>query len=72
MAKEKTFEEQLKELEEVIKGMQNPELTLDESMKLYKKGVKLTESCQKELTKAEGQLKKLTQNLDEEDFSIRD
>ncbi|MBQ7258296.1 MAG: exodeoxyribonuclease VII small subunit [Abditibacteriota bacterium] len=70
MAEKKTFEEQLKELEEVVKALQSPELTLDESMKLYKKGMSLTTSCTKELEKAEGELKKLTENLTEEDFSI--
>ena len=72
MAEKKTFEEQLKELEEIVKALQSPDLTLNESMKLYKKGVALTHSCEKELEKAEGDLKKLTENLQEEDFSIED
>ena len=70
MEKKKSFEEQLKELEEVLKALQSPDLTLDESMELYKKGVSLTNSCAKELEKAEGELKKLTENLTEEDFSV--
>lgn len=72
MAKTKTFEEELKELEETVEALRKPDLSLDESMKLYKKGVSLTKFCAKELTKAEGELKKLTQNLEEEDFSIED
>ena len=70
MAKEKSFEEMLKELEQIVSDIQKPDLSLDESMKLYKKGITLSKSCAKELTKAEGTLKKLTGNLEEEDFSI--
>lgn len=71
MAKEKSFEEMLKELEQIVSDIQKPDLSLDESMKLYKKGITLSKSCVKELTKAEGTLKKLTGNLEEEDFEIK-
>ena len=72
MSKEKTFEEELKELEATMEALRDPDLTLDESMNLYKKGMKLSKFCAEELSKAEGTLKKLTENLTEEDFEINE
>ena len=72
MYNKKTFEEQLKELQETVDTLRKPDLTLNESMELYKKGIALVKLCSKELNKAEGTLKKLTENLSEEEFSIND
>ena len=45
----KTFEEQLKELQETVDTLRKPDLTLNESMELYKKGIALVKLCSKEL-----------------------
>ncbi len=53
------FEKKLDRLEEIVQKMEKGELGLDESMKLFEEGVKLTRDCQTQLTKAEAQVKKL-------------
>lgn len=53
------FEKKLNRLEEIVQKMEQGELSLDESMKLFEEGVKLTRDCQSQLTKAEAQVKKL-------------
>ncbi len=53
------FEKKLTRLEEIVQKMERGELQLDESMKLFEEGVKLSRDCQAQLTKAEAQVKKL-------------
>ena len=43
MAKKKTYEENLEEIDEIIEKLERGELTLDESIKEYEKSVKLIE-----------------------------
>ena len=71
------FEKKLNRLEEIVQKMEKGELSLDDSMKLFEEGVKLTRECQSQLTKAEAQVKKLV-GFDEngkaikEDFNTED
>ncbi len=53
------FEKKLTRLEEIVQEMEKGELTLENSLKLFEEGVKLSRECQTELTKAEAQVKKL-------------
>lgn len=71
------FEKKLTRLEEIVQKMEKGELSLDESMKLFEEGVKLTRECQNQLTKAEAQVKKLVGfdqagNALKEDFESED
>ena len=50
---EMSFEEALKELEETVGKLEDGELSLDASLGLFEKGVKLTKFLRKELEKAE-------------------
>lgn len=54
------FEKKLGRLEEIVQKMERGELGLDESLKLFEEGVKLSRECQGQLTTAEAQVKKLT------------
>jgi exodeoxyribonuclease VII small subunit len=54
-----SFEKKLTRLEEIVKKMENGELSLDESLKLFEEGVKLSRDCNNELTEAEQKVKKL-------------
>ena len=65
MAKEKTFEEQIGELEEIVKKLENGDVSLDESLSLFEQGIKLTKGCQKMLDTAEKKVKVLMSNGDE-------
>lgn len=44
---ENSFEQKLKMLEEIVNKLENSELSLDESVELYTKGVSLSAQCRK-------------------------
>lgn len=46
------FEELLKELEEIVKELESGELSLDDSIKKYQKGIELSAECKKMLEDA--------------------
>jgi exodeoxyribonuclease VII small subunit len=50
---EKSFEEAIEELEDIVEALETGEKSLDESMKVFEKGVKLSNYCSKILTDAE-------------------
>lgn len=54
------FEKKLSRLEEIVLKMEKGELALEESLKLFEEGVKLSRECHAQLTQAEAQVKKLT------------
>lgn len=54
-----SFEKKLTRLEEIVQKMENGELSLDDSLKLFEEGVKLSRDCNKELTEAEQKVQKL-------------
>lgn len=57
MAKTKfSIEEAFHELEEILSHLEEPELSLAESMNLYKKGVKLLDKCNQTLDKTEKEI----------------
>ena len=49
---EMTFEEAVVKLDHIVKKMENEKLTLDESIKLYESGVKLSAFCKNKLENA--------------------
>ena len=53
MAEKKTFEQSISELEEIVAELENGDVTLDESLSLFEKGIKLSKGCQKMLDEAE-------------------
>lgn len=52
-AKSFNFEEALEELEALVTSMEEGELSLEESLQAFEKGIKLTRECQTALKKAE-------------------
>jgi len=55
------FEDDLKKLENVVERLERGDLTLDESVKLFEEGMKLSNACKAELDKAEGRIQVLVQ-----------
>lgn len=49
----KTFEELLKELEQVVKDLENKEIELDIAVKKYQRGLELSKLCYEMLESAE-------------------
>lgn len=58
------FEKSLMRLEEVVKRLESAELSLDEAMKLFEEGVRLSRDCQKQLEEAEGRVEILLKKAD--------
>ncbi len=53
------FEKKLKRLEDIVEKMESGDLSLDDSMKLFEEGVKLSRDCQGQLGVAEERVKVL-------------
>lgn len=58
-AKNKTFEQSMTRLEEIVRTMERGEAPLEESLKLFQEGTELIRSCGKILEDAELQVKKI-------------
>ncbi len=56
------FEKALAELEQLVETMEKGELTLEESLKHFERGVTLTRACQQALADAEQKVRILTRN----------
>lgn len=68
----KTFEENMARLEQIVRAMERGDVPLEESLKLFQEGTQLVGSCTKLLDEAELQVKKISTAADgspvEEDF----
>lgn len=53
------FEKKLERLEEIVEKMEDGELALEESLKLFEEGVKLSRECNTQLNEAEQKVKLL-------------
>ena len=60
----KDFESSLKKLEKIVSDLENGDLPLEESIKTFEEGVKLTKHCQNLLSKAELKIQKLVESKD--------
>ena len=68
MAKAKktiNFEKTLDQLEELVEDMEHGDLSLEESLKSFEKGIKLTRECQNALNQAEQKVQLLIEENDE-------
>ena len=58
-AQGETFEAALKQLEEIVQRLERGELPLEESLKLYEEGIRLSRLCHAKLEEAEGKIELL-------------
>lgn len=72
MASQMSFEQAMVRLEQIVATLESGRCTLDESMKLFEEGAKLTAFCQKALRAAEQKIVKLTaaENGSEESLAV--
>ncbi len=71
----KTFEDAIKRLEDISKRLEGGDIALDESVKLYEEGMKLSKFCSDKIANAENKIKvlKKTENgINEEEFNESD
>jgi exodeoxyribonuclease VII small subunit len=61
------FEESINALEGLVNALENGELSLEESLTTFEKGIRLTKECQQQLTMAEQKIALLTGDGDSMD-----
>ena len=64
------FEEGNKELQEIVKKLENGNLSIEESINLFEKGVKIAKECNEILTNAKGKITILKQEIQDIDDEI--
>lgn len=71
-----TFEDRLHRLQEIVAALENGDLPLEDSVRLYKEGLALSRACREQVEKARNEVRLLTEEglepfdetrLDEED-----
>ncbi len=60
----KTFEASLNELERIVKQLEDGDMPLEESLKLFEDGVRLSRECRERLTNAEKRIEVLMKEAD--------
>lgn len=68
VAKGKTLEVAFEELDETIAALEDPDVTLDESLKLYQQGIKLLKFCNDSIDKVEKKIIELKTEDEENDI----
>lgn len=70
--KKVTFDSALKRLEEIVDLLEAGQLSLEESLKVFEEGVKMSLYCQEELQKTDGKvsllIKKMNGSMELADF----
>ena len=68
----KTFEQSMQRLEQIVRAMERGDVALEESLKLFQEGTELVRNCNQLLDEAQLQVKKIMTAPDgspvEEDF----
>ena len=57
---EMTYEKAISRLEEIVSALEKNDVTLDESLKLFEEGTKLTAFCAEQLKNAQQKITELT------------
>lgn len=72
MGKNAKFEDNIKELEQIINELENGNTDLEESIEKYTKAMKLVNICDKKLKDIEEQVSKIVTENGLEDFKIEE
>ncbi|MCU0891410.1 MAG: exodeoxyribonuclease VII small subunit [Sandarakinorhabdus sp.] len=59
-----SFEQALKELEDIVRKLESGELSLDESITLYERGQALKAQCEARLAEAKARIEQISQTGD--------
>jgi len=61
---EKKFENAIKELEQIVEQLEDSELPLDDALKFFERGIKLSQLCSAKLDDAEQKVESLVKGAD--------
>ena len=67
MAKAQTLEQSFEKLEPILGNLENGDVSLEDSFKLYNEGMKLIQNCNQQLDKVEKKIVVLNQKEGDED-----
>ena len=67
MAKAQTLEQSFEKLEQIIGNLENGDVSLEDSFKLYNEGMTLIQNCNQQLDKVEKKIVVLNQKEGDED-----
>lgn len=59
MSEAQNFEKKLQQINQIVEQMERQEIGLEQSLKLYEKGIKLTRECQQIIDQAEQKITRL-------------
>jgi exodeoxyribonuclease VII small subunit len=69
--REGSFEKSLERLQEIVRSLEEGGVTLDESVRMYEEGIRISRSCLEHLTRVESTVKRLSKDIQGE-FSLAD
>lgn len=64
MSEEIQFEKALEKLEKIVTELESGDLGLEDALKKYEEGIRISRACQKKLTEAEKRIEILTKSMD--------
>ena len=64
------FEKDMKELEDIVNQMNKGSLSLEKSMELFEKGLKLSKKCSSRLNQAQQKVQKIINSNTDEDVEL--
>ena len=70
MEENSSFEQNLMQLEQIVKSLEKGQLGLESSISSFEKGIALYKKCRTFLDVSEKKIKVLTDELKEEDFKL--
>ena len=70
MAKQKSFEGSIQRLEEIVRQMEQGNVPLEESLKLFEEGTALAAACARQLDEAEQKVVRLMKGPDGEPVEL--
>ncbi len=66
------FEKDMKELEEIVNQMNQGSLSLEKSMELFEKGLKISKKCSDKLNQAQQKVQKIVNSNTDEDIELEE
>jgi exodeoxyribonuclease VII small subunit len=76
MAKKKTFEQAMKQLEQIVQDLESGDMPLEKAIKTFEEGIQLSKFCSEKLDETEKRITILMQNsegkLSESPFPAED
>ena len=72
MEKEVKFEDAIARLEEIVRALENGQVNIDESLKLFQEGISLVKKCDEKLKDVEAKATKILEGGEEKDFTVEE